>query len=106
MLGTLRYVPYGIVIGAGLLLLVQGINCLRRKQGKAPWRLMAPVCFLTYLAVLVIITFFSRAEGSAAGMDLQIGSGLNINARNDAYLVENILLFVPYGFCCAWYRCR
>jgi len=106
MLGTLRYVPYGIVIGAGLLLLVQGINCLRRKQGKAPWRLMAPVCFLTYLALLVIITFFSRAEGSAAGMDLQIGSGLNINARNDAYLVENILLFVPYGFCFAWYRCR
>ena len=106
MLATLRYVPYGIVIGFGLLLTVQGINCLRRKLGKEPWRLLAPVCFFTYLALLVIITFFSRAEGSAEGMDLQIGSGLNINARNDAYLVENILLFVPYGFCFAWYRCR
>ncbi len=104
--GTLRYVPYGIVIGIGLLLLVQGINNRRRTQGRTPCRLLAPVCFFTYLALMVIITFLSREGGSSAGMDLQIGSGLNINARNDAYLVENVLLFMPYGFCYAWYRNR
>ncbi len=104
--GTIRYVPYGLIIGLCLLLVVQGINSSRRRHGKAPWRLMAPVCFFTYLALMVIITFLSREDGSAEGIDLVIGSGLNINARNDAYLVENILLFVPYGFCYAWYRCR
>lgn len=104
--GTLCYAPYGIVIGLCLLIVVQGINNSRKRKGKAPWRLLAPVCFFTYLALMVIITFLSREEGSAAGMDLQIGSGLNINARNDAYLVENVLLFMPYGFCYAWYRCK
>ena len=103
LLATLKYAPYGIVIGAVLLLVVHGINYWRRKQGKPQWRLLASVSLFTYFALMVIITFLSRDEGSAAGMDLQIGSGLNINARNDAYLVENVLLFIPYGFCFAWY---
>lgn len=106
LIGALRYAPYGIVIGVGLLFLIQGINSWRKKRGKAPWRLFAPVCFFTYLAVMIIITFLSREDGSAVGMDLQIGSGLNINARNDAYLVENVLLFMPFGFCFAWYQCK
>ena len=104
MLATLRYVPYGIVIGFGLLLTVQGINCLRRKLGKEPWRLLAPVCFFTYLALLVIITFFSRELGSRAdkGVDLELFSSWGINARNNAYVIENILLFIPYTFLYCW----
>ena len=106
LMGTIRYVPYGVVIGLCLCIMIRAINNSRRRRGKAPRRLWAPVCFFTYLALMGIITFLSREDGSAVGMDLQIGSGLHINARNDAYLVENILLFVPYGFCYAWYRCR
>ena len=54
--------------------------------------------FWVYVAVMVVITFLSREGGSTKGIDLSIGSSLGINARNDAYAVENILLFLPYGF--------
>lgn len=101
--GTVRYIPYGILIGIVLLFLVAMINRWRQKQGKAPGRLLPTVCFYTYLALMIIITFLSRESGDVIGLDLKIGSTLSINVRNDAYLVENILLFMPYGFCFAWY---
>ena len=101
--GTVRYLPYGIVAGIGLLFLVMMINKWRQKQGKAPVPLMSTVCFYTFLALMIIITFLSREGGDVIGMDLQIGSTLTINVRNNAYLIENIILFMPYGFFFAWY---
>ena len=92
--GMARYLPYGIAVGVALLLLVMGINRWRQKQGKAPVRLMPTVCFYTFLALIIIITFLSREGGDVVGIDLQIGSTLTINVRNDAYLIENILLFM------------
>ena len=63
---------------------------------------MASVCFCTYLLIIFCITLLSREQGSTNKIDLVIGSTLKINTRNNAYVVENILLFIPYGFCLAW----
>ena len=35
-------------------------------------------------------------------MDLELFSTWGINERNNAYVVENVLLFIPYGFVLAW----
>lgn len=101
--GTIRYIPFGIIIGIGMLLLTQVMNKRRQRQGKAPVRLIPNVCFFTYLALMLMITFLSRENGDSVGIDLEIGSTLRINTRNNAYVVENILLFIPYGFCLGWY---
>ena len=51
---------------------------------------------------MLFITFLSRENGSRNGIDLELFSTWGINKRNNAFVIENILLFVPYGFICAW----
>lgn len=53
--------------------------------------------FYTYLAVIMVITLFSRESGKSRGLDLELFSTWGINDRNNAYVIENVLLFVPYG---------
>ena len=60
--------------------------------------LPAVSCLVMYVAVLLAITYFSRESGSRSGMmDLELFSTWGINNRNNAYVVENVLLFIPYG---------
>lgn len=96
LLGTLKYAPGGILIGCLLYCL---LVIARKKKGVENENGFSVVemLFWVYIAIIVVITFLSR-EGGSGGMDLRIGSSLGINARNDAYAVENILLFIPYGF--------
>ncbi len=104
MARMVRYVPYGIILGGSLFFAVYLINLRRKKLGMEPGRLFATVCFYTYLGILLMITYFFRESGAETKIDLQIGSTLRINTRNNAFLIENILLFMPYGFCITWYR--
>lgn len=60
------------------------------------------MAFSLYLMIILVITFFSREDGSRIGMDLELFSTWGTNARNHAYVVENVLLFIPYGFICPW----
>ena len=50
------------------------------------------------MAIMMMITFLSREGGNTGKIEWEIGSSLGINDRNDAYVIENILLFLPYGF--------
>lgn len=93
--GTVQYMPYGILIGGFLFVL---LSMLRRKNRNEKKMSVMEMLFWIYLAIILVITFFSREGGSTGGVDLRIGSSLGINERNDAYAVENILLFLPYGF--------
>ena len=72
------------------------------KQGQETRPIISSVAFCTYLLIIFCLTLLSREQGSTTKIDLEIGSTLRINARNNAYVVENILLFIPYGFCLAW----
>ncbi len=104
LLETVRFVPWGILVAFGVWIVVQLINGYRRKQGKVPCRVVPVVCFFSYLGLLLIITYWSRERGEVSIIDWQIGSTLRINNRNNALWIENILLFVPYGFGFAWCR--
>lgn len=102
LLETIRYVPWGLLVALGVWAVVQLINRYRKKQGKVPCREVPIICFFSYLGLLLIITYWSRESGDISIIDWQIGSTLRINNRNTALWVENVLLFVPYGFCFAW----
>jgi len=102
MLWALGYLPYGILAAGILFVFFFLSNANRMKQGKDTRPVMSSVAFCTYLLIIFCLTLLSREQGSTVKIDLEIGSTLRINMRNNAYVLENILLFIPYGFCLAW----
>lgn len=102
MTAALRYLPYGLIAGLFAVAALWLINHGRRRRGKEGLPLTAVSCLVTYVAILLAITYFSRESGSRNGIDLELFSTWGINKRNNAYVVENVLLFIPYGFVLAW----
>ena len=99
----LRYLPYGLAMGipvAALMLLAA--NAVRKRRNKAPAAMLPMVLFGFYLSLMLIITFLSRESGGGSVLDLELFSTWGINNRNNAFVVENVLLFVPYGFLGCW----
>ncbi len=96
------YLPYGIMAGAVMGLILNGLNARRECKGKDAFPMAGLIAFSLYLMIILVITFFSREDGSRVGMDLELFSTWGTNARNHAFVVENVLLFIPYGFICPW----
>lgn len=92
------YLPYGIVAGMVIVLLLSAINDRRVRRQKQPFSVISVTTLLMYLFIMICITFLSRESGSSNGIDIELFSTWAINTRNKALVVENILLFVPYGF--------
>lgn len=103
MEASTRYLPYGLAVGVPLAAVVVFLLNRRRKSLQKPLaRWGAVACFCIYAAILLVITFLSRESGSRKGIDLELFSTWGINKRNNAYVIENVLLFIPYGFVCSW----
>lgn len=106
----MRFAPLGLAIGIPLaMILTPIINKKREKREEK--RLFLPFFFLWCICVAVIlaITLLSRESGSSnSTMDLKLFSTFGINRRNDAYIAENIVLFIPYGLlsACNFKQCR
>ncbi len=92
------YLPYGIAL---LLLMVVFFEILYRqavKHGKTFTVKIWPMAALTgYSMIILMITFFSRDSGARDGMDLIPFATIGNGVQGDAYVVENILLFIPLG---------
>lgn len=102
LMSALRYLPYGVIAGILAVIILCAINDRRVKKQKKAFSVAAIVSYFMYLAILVVITFLSRESGSINGVDLKLFSTWGINDRNNAYIIENILLFIPYGFVSVW----
>lgn len=102
MTSVLRYLPYGLLVGVIVVIILSIINNRRVKNNKEPLSVVAITGFIMYLVVLLFITFLSRESGNNKGIDMELFSTWGINTRNNAYVIENILLFIPYGFFGAW----
>lgn len=119
LLAVLKYLPWGLVTGgaAGLLLVwLLGDRGDCRSAGRTGTdspdsgqpaagrrgRKAAVIVFCIYVALMLMITFLSRESGSRIGVDLELLSTWGINDRNNAYVVENVLLFIPYGLISCW----
>lgn len=102
-MAVMRYLPYGIAVGIIVAVLLAVVNDRLVKCGKNPISIAAVTSFFMYAVIVVCITFLSREDGSRKGIvDLELFSTWGINDRNNAFVIENILLFIPYGFVCAW----
>lgn len=104
MVFMLGYLPYSLALGIPIAVV---LLCISRRSGGTrkpePERAVPVIMFSFYLAVLLVITFFSRESGSRTGVvDMKLFSTWGINVRNNAFVVENVLLFIPYGFLCGW----
>lgn len=99
MMSMVRFFPSGFAMGlfmATVFLWV--VNGMRKRRGKAPVAKLPMAAFVMYLSLMLIITFLSRESGDSKGVDLELFSTWGINDRNNAFVIENVLLFVPYGF--------
>ena len=102
LVATGMYLPYLLIVALAALLVTMAGNIGRKSMGKLPRPVIATTLFRTYIIAILIITFLSREPGSRMGFDLEIGSTWGINNRNKALVIENVLLFIPFGFLAAW----
>lgn len=91
MLEQISYLPIGIYIGLLLYMLLSFLFKNHKKQ----LRLIS--IFLCYLVVVIIQTLLSRESGSRDGMDLVLFSAWEDTIRSYAYVVENVMMLIPYG---------
>lgn len=57
------------------------------------------LCFLTviYLVVVTEVALFSREPGSRDAIDLQFLGTWGNDSQSHAYVIENIIMFIPFG---------
>lgn len=101
---ALGYLPYGLAVGVPVAAIaIWLMNVRRKKTQKPPVRWVPVTVFCVYMAVLIVITFLSRESGSRSDvLDLELFSTWGINDRNNAFVIENVLLFIPYGLFFCW----
>ena len=89
ILKEMQYLPLVILLGTVLYLIT--ILCTRRY--KKP---ILSTTFISYSIMLVVITIFERESGSRTGVSLKFFETLG-GPKANAYVVENVLLFIPFG---------
>lgn len=103
MVSAMKYIPFGLALGLPIAMILLYLSSRGGEREKRPGSMIPVAVYVIYLAILLVITFFSRESGSrTGGMDMELFSTWGINTRNNAYVVENVLLFIPYGFICRW----
>lgn len=104
MLSAMRFLPWALAIGIPVAAVALWARRKLRKAQK-PDRVMPAACFCVYSAVIILITLLSRESGGSKVIDLELFSTWGINQRNNAFVAENVLLFIPFGFTsCAAFR--
>ncbi len=97
---TVSYLPAGI-LGGGLFLAGYLPWSRMRQRGYERKSLRKEGWLVFLCAVYVIVTliqaFFSREPGSRTGVDMQLFATWGKTAEAHAYVVENILMFIPFG---------
>ena len=89
----LEYLPYAILLGLIVFFITKIILFKSKKSSHYFYKFI----FLIYLLALVHITLFEREPGSRTAISLTLFETLG-GSRNNAYVIENVLLFIPFGF--------
>ena len=62
--GAIQYLPYGVMAGAVMGLILNAMNARRERKGKEAFPMAGLMVFSLYLMIILVITFFSREDGS------------------------------------------
>ncbi len=95
ILSAFRYLPYGIVIGGIAYLVLSRIYKERIENYKNKAGL---ILFIVYIVVVLYLTILSREAGSRDAVMLNVFQTVSSSPQSIAYVVENLMLFMPYGF--------
>ena len=96
MIEVLQYIPFVFVLGLLISLLVLLISHLFKKKWtmRKSFILFLLVC---YGIMVLEIAFFSREPGSRIGLTLGIGDTWGDTSRAQTYVIENVLMYLPFG---------
>ena len=107
-----QYIPVGMISGilffAFALIMRQAFSLLKKDNLLSVARCATMSLFIMYLTIFLEIVFLSREPGSRTEVNLQLFGTWGTNAQAHAYVLENILLFIPFGFLipCVFPKCR
>ncbi len=97
----LLYLPKGLIYGAILIVVLILINVLwyqfRRCLLLSPIKVICLGLFVAYIYTLLQQTYFSRPPGSRNTISLILGETWQGGVRSKAYVIENILMMIPFG---------
>lgn len=97
MLQPVSYIPTGIACGVFALICAFAVPRFRRFSHERPERWIAFFLCIVYFSVTLQMAFFSREPGSRKSIDLVLFSTWGNTARAHAYVIENIIMFIPFG---------
>ncbi|MDO4265543.1 MAG: VanZ family protein [Eubacteriales bacterium] len=95
----LSYIPGGLLWGL-LFAAAAALSGIREvyRGGQFHWKRPAFFFLLgIYLYVFLEQAWFSRAPGSRTGVNMEIFGVWNNSLRDKAYMVENLMMFIPFG---------
>lgn len=96
LLDTREYM--GVALSVTLAFVVcQWIYCCITGKKKEIWQMVSCQMLVFYVVMVLEIAFFSREPGSRDGIDLQLFSTWGKNAQAHAWVLENVLMFLPFG---------
>lgn len=100
ILKEMRYFPIAIILGVLLYFVIVKVFRHRRKP-------VYNTMLIIYFIMLFIITIFEREPGSRTGISVKLFETFG-NSRANAYVIENVLLFIPFGILTplVWKRMR
>jgi len=97
----LLYLPKGLIYGAILVMILILINRLWHQFREifliSPIKVICLGLFLAYMYTLLQQTYFSRSPGSRNTVSLILGETWQGSVQSKAYVIENILMMVPFG---------
>ncbi len=96
MIEILKDIPSAIIVGLLFALMVLMVYLFFK--GVWNWKLSVVVFFLIgYVALVIEIAYLSRNPGSRIGLSLGLGDTWGATPRAQAYVIENILMYIPFG---------
>lgn len=92
----LALLPLGLMFGVAAEGLI-GLYLLRKEQRQTGKKMIFTTLLFAYLLIVLIQTLFSREPGSRSGIDLIPFSTWGTGGQAHAYVIENVILFLPLG---------
>ena len=96
----IKYLPYGIIAGIIIRIIIDLAEKFiypKDSSAKKIYRKNFIFLWTVYLIVIVMLTFFSREPGSRTDVNMRLFGTWGASAQSHAYVIENILLFIPFG---------
>ena len=90
------YIPWAFAVAA-VIGAVGSVWLYKKNKGRKN-RFFWQMLFAVYALVVIQLAFFSREPGSRDGINFVLFSTWGYTTVTHAFFVENILMFVPFGF--------